>query len=249
MFGLWNIPICAFHALYITNPVNHSVTAGQSVKFSKNYSCLDCQQHCCIFACQINPKQLIASSFVDNPPAESHGGCHNESFIWWSELLACYSWSYTQVYSSALLKCYMYHYLSHWQHCWRITCQPFLCLGSSILIREDLSRTRASEARLVVYTGFWLNWKSSFLYLPTEYKNIQERYQMTFLRMTWRNQIQRKFYVKPVFMHARASKAPYHRKRVNRRWLQHHHLVRNHISILKHIIFELSVVWKCDIKG
>ena len=42
-----------------------------------------------------------------------------------------------------------------------------------ILTREDLSKTRASEARLVVYVGFTLNWKLLFFNSPTEFKNIQ----------------------------------------------------------------------------
>ena len=65
--------------------------------------------------------QNIARSFVDKPPAESHGGCYNEEFICCSEWLACYSWRYIEVYSSTLLNFNIHHYISHWQHCWRAT--------------------------------------------------------------------------------------------------------------------------------
>ena len=107
-------------------PQISSITAEQSTKFSKNCSCLDCQQHCCRFICQINSKQLIARSFVDKPLAESHSSCYNKEFMCCSEWLKCLSMSYTEFFSSARLNFYICHYLSHRQHGWS---QQFQCFG------------------------------------------------------------------------------------------------------------------------
>ena len=117
-----------------------SVTAEQSTKFSKNYSFSDGQQHCCRFICQINSKQLIASRFVDKPPAESHSSCYNVEFMCCSGWLECLSWSYTEFFSSARLNFHIYHHLSNRQHCWRVTSQPFQCFGGLNLNQRRLEQ-------------------------------------------------------------------------------------------------------------
>ena len=106
-------------------PLISSVNAEQSTKFSQNYSCSDCQQHCCRSTCQINSKQLIASSFVDKLPTESHSSCYYKELMCCSEWLECPSWSYTEFFSSTCHNFYIYHYLSHQQHCWKVTSQIF----------------------------------------------------------------------------------------------------------------------------
>ena len=75
--------------------------------FTKTYPCSDCHQHCCKSICQINPKQLIASRFVDKPPTEGHSSCYNEEFMCCSEWLECLSRSYTEFFSSAPLNFYI----------------------------------------------------------------------------------------------------------------------------------------------
>ena len=121
-------------------PKISSVTAEQSTKFSQNYPCSDCQQHCCRSICQISSKQLIASSFVDKPPTESHSSCYNEEFMCCSEWLECLFWSYTEFFSSARGNFYIYHYLSHRQHCWRVTSQLFQCFVDFNLNQRTLKQ-------------------------------------------------------------------------------------------------------------
>ena len=76
---------------------------------------------------KLTQKQFIANSFVDKPPTESHSSCYNEEFMCCSEWLECLSWSYIELFSSARLNFYTYHYLSHLKHCWRVTSQLFQC--------------------------------------------------------------------------------------------------------------------------
>ena len=52
-----------------------------------------------------------------------------------SDWLQNLSWSYTEIFSSARLKFYIYHYLSHWQHC-----QRFLCFGDLSLNQRRLEQ-------------------------------------------------------------------------------------------------------------
>ena len=108
--------------------------------FPKNYPCSYCQQHCCRFICQINSRQLVASSFVDKPPPESHSSCYDEEFMCCSEWLECLSWNYTEFFSSARLNVYIYHYLSHHQHYWRVTSQLFQCFGDLNLNQKRLEQ-------------------------------------------------------------------------------------------------------------
>ena len=76
-----------------------------------------------------------------------------------SEWLECLSWSYTEVFSSAHHIFYIYHYHPIYTTDEEWPANFFSALWIQILIREDLSKTRASEARLAVYVQFSLNSK------------------------------------------------------------------------------------------
>ena len=174
------------------------------------------QQHCRRFIYQLKLKQFIASSFVDNPPAESHSSCYNEEFMCCSEWLECLSWSYTEFFSSALLNFYIYHYSSHRQHCWGVTSKPFKYFGDLNLNQRRLEqdpdlggpvgglRTVFIKFEIINFQfASWIQKHSGMI--PG---NIFGDY------MEAQDQIQRNVYIMAVFMPARASKAPYHRMRV-----------------------------------
>ena len=132
-----------------------------------------------------------------------------------SEWLECLSWSYTE-FSSAHHNFYIYHYLSRRQHCWRVTSQLFQCFGNFNLNQRRLEqdpglggpvgglRTVLIKFEIII---FWFaNWIQKHSGMIS--CNIFEDY------MEAQDQIQRNFQIMAVFMHARASKAPYHRMRV-----------------------------------
>ena len=155
----------------------------QSVKFSKNYSCSDCQQHCCRVSCRINSKQLIASSFVDKPPVESHGGCCNEELRVISMLSLELHWSLF-ICSSQLL------YLSifiPWTTLLKSD-QPtfFQCFGDLNLNQKRLEQYPGLGGPIGSVCRVFIKLEKIFLYSPTEYKNIREWYQATFFRITWK---------------------------------------------------------------
>ena len=58
--------------------------------------------------------------------------------------LECLSWSYTEFFSSARLNFYIYHYLSHRQHCWRVTSQLFQWFGNLNLNQRRLEQARCT---------------------------------------------------------------------------------------------------------
>ena len=70
----------------------------------------------------------------------SHSSCYNEEFMCCSEWLECLSWSYTEFFSSARLNVYIYHYLSHQQHYWRVTSQLFQCFRDLNLNQKRLEQ-------------------------------------------------------------------------------------------------------------
>ena len=146
----------------------------------KNYSCSDCQQHCCRFFCQINSKQLIDSSFVDRPRAESHNSCYNEELICCSEWFECLSWSYTEFFSSARLNFYFYHYLSHRQHCWRVTRQMFQCFGDLNLNQRGLEQHPGLGGPAGGLRTVFIKFEIIIFKSPTKYKNIHEWYPQHF---------------------------------------------------------------------
>ena len=89
---------------------------------------------------KFSSNQLIASSFVDKPPTESHSSCYNEEFMCRSEWLECLSWSYTGFFSSARHNFYIYHYSSHRQHCWRVTSLLLQCFVDLNLNQKRLGQ-------------------------------------------------------------------------------------------------------------
>ena len=98
--------------------------------FSKNFSCSDCQQHCCRFICQINSKTTHCQQLCWQTACwESQQLLSAAGFMCCSEWLECLSWNYTEFFSSARLNNYIYHYLSYRQHCWRVTSQLFNAFG------------------------------------------------------------------------------------------------------------------------
>ena len=135
-----------------------------------------------------------------------------------SEWLECLSWSYTEFFSSACHNFDIHHYLSHRQHCWRVTSQLFQCFVDLNLNQRRLEqdpglggpvgglRTVFIKFNIIIFQfANWIQKHSGVLSC-----NIFEDY------MEAQDQIQRNCQIMAVFMHARAWKAPYHRMRVNR---------------------------------
>ena len=91
-------------------------------------------------AAKLIQNNSLPAALLTKPPAESHSSCYNEEFKCCSEWLECLSLSYTEFFSSACLNFYIYHYLSHRQHCWRVTSQLFQCFGDLNLNQRRLEQ-------------------------------------------------------------------------------------------------------------
>ena len=132
-----------------------------------------------------------------------------------SEWLECHSWRYTELFSSARHNFYIYHYLCHRQHCWRVTSQLFQCFVDLNLNQRRLEQDpglggpagglRAVFIKFEIIIFQFANWIQKHSGMIS--CNIFEDY------MEAQDQIQRNFQIMAVFMHTRASKAPYHRMR------------------------------------
>ena len=134
-----------------------------------------------------------------------------------SEWLECLSWSYTEFFSSSRKNFYIHHYLSHRQHCWRGTGQFFQCFVDFNLNQRRFEQDPGLGGPVGGLCTVFIKLEIIIFNSPNDYKNIQEWYHATFLRITWkpRNKFKRNFQIMIVFMHAWASKAPHHRMRVN----------------------------------